>query len=164
MTVSALNPFAPNADASDGPVVRVKRLAHGQGLDLPRYETALAAGCDVRAAVREPLTLRPGERFMVPTGIAIALPPGWEAQMRPRSGLAAKHGVSCVNAPGTIDADYRGELKVILINHGTEDFTVNRGDRIGQMVIAPVYQARFEEAGDLNDTVRGDGGFGSTGV
>ena len=144
--------------------VRVKRLPHGAGLDLPRYETALAAGCDIRAAVTEPLTLKPGERFMVPTGIAIAMPPGWEAQMRPRSGLAAKHGISCVNAPGTIDADYRGELKVILINHGTEDFTINRGDRIGQMVFAPVYQASFEEVKELDDTVRGSGGFGSTGV
>jgi dUTP pyrophosphatase len=100
----------------------------------------------------------------VPTGIAIARPPGWEAQMRPRSGLAAKFGISCVNSPGTIDADYRGELKVILINHGAEDFIINRGDRIGQMVIAPVYQARFEEVEKLDDTERGAGGFGSTGV
>lgn len=145
------------------PVVKIKRLANGEGLDLPRYETAMAAGCDVRAAVTEPLTLKPGERFMVPTGIAIALPPGWEAQMRPRSGLAAKHGISCVNSPGTIDADYRGELKVILINHGAEDFVINRGDRIGQMVIAPVWQAQFEEVADLDETTRGAGGFGSTG-
>lgn len=146
------------------PVVQIKRLANGEGLDLPCYETALAAGCDVRAAVDAPLTLAPGERFMVPTGIAIALPPGWEAQMRPRSGLAAKHGISCVNSPGTIDADYRGELKVILINHGADDFIVKRGDRIGQMVIAPVWQARFEEVAELDDTERGAGGFGSTGV
>jgi len=146
------------------PMVKIKRLANGEGLDLPRYETALAAGCDVRAAVTEPLVLKPGMRFMVPTGIAIALPKGWEAQMRPRSGLAAKHGVSCVNAPGTIDADYRGELKVILINHGAEDFTIHRGDRIGQMVIAPVWQAQFEEVEDLDETARGQGGFGSTGV
>lgn len=144
--------------------VRIKRLPHAHGLELPRYETELAAGCDVRAAVTEPLTLKPGERFMVPTGIAIAMPPGWEAQMRPRSGLAAKHGISCVNAPGTIDADYRGELKVILINHGSDDFTINRGDRIGQMVFAPVYQAVFEEVDELDDTARGSGGFGSTGV
>ena len=144
--------------------VRVKRLPHAQGLELPRYETELAAGCDVRAAVSETLTLKPGERFMVPTGIAIAMPPGWEAQMRPRSGLAAKHGISCVNAPGTIDADYRGELKVILINHGAEDFVINRGDRIGQMVFAPVYQAVFEEVDELDDTARGTGGFGSTGI
>ncbi|MEZ5893930.1 MAG: dUTP diphosphatase [Parvularculaceae bacterium] len=144
--------------------VRIKRLPNGEGLDLPRYETALAAGCDVRAAVTEPLVLKPGERFMVPTGIAIALPPGWEAQMRPRSGLAAKHGISCVNSPGTIDADYRGELKVILINHGADDFLINRGDRIGQMVFAPVFQASFEEVDELDETARGQGGFGSTGV
>lgn len=126
----------------------------------------MAAGCDVRAAVPddEPLVLKPGERFMVPTGVAIALPPGWEAQMRPRSGLAAKHGVSCVNSPGTIDADYRGELRIILINHGTEDFIIRRGDRIGQMVIAPAHQAIFEEVEELDDTERGAGGFGSTGV
>lgn len=155
---------APRDDIGVAPTVRIKRLPHGQGLDLPRYETALAAGCDVRAAVDAPVVLKPGERFMTPTGIAIALPPGWEAQMRPRSGLAAKYGVSCVNAPGTIDADYRGELKVILINHGTEDFTINRGDRIGQMVIGPVWQARFEEVDELDDTERGHGGFGSTGV
>ncbi|WP_425410589.1 dUTP diphosphatase [Hyphococcus sp.] len=144
--------------------VRIKRLEHGRDLDLPRYETALAAGCDVRAAVTQTVTLKPGERYMTPTGIAIAMPPGWEAQMRPRSGLAAKHGVSCVNAPGTIDADYRGELRVILINHGAEDFVINRGDRIGQMVFAPVFQAAFEEVDELDETVRGQGGFGSTGV
>lgn len=151
-------------DILSAPLVRVKRLAHGNGLELPRYETMLAAGADIRAAVSETLTLQPGERFMVPTGIAIALPPGWEAQMRPRSGLAAKHGISCVNSPGTIDADYRGELKVILINHGAEPFAINRGDRIGQMVIAPVWQARFVEAEELDETDRGAGGFGSTGV
>ncbi|MAW79111.1 MAG: dUTP diphosphatase [Parvularcula sp.] len=160
MSATALKPQGETAALT----VQVKRLPHGEGLDLPRYETALAAGCDVRAAVTEPLTLRPGERFMVPTGIAIAMPPGWEAQMRPRSGLAAKHGISCVNSPGTIDADYRGELKVILINHGQEDFTINRGDRIGQMVFAPVFQAAFEEVDELDETVRGSGGFGSTGV
>lgn len=148
------------------PVVKLKRLPNGEGLDLPRYETALAAGADVRAAIPEdqPITLAPGERYMVPTGLAMALPPGWEAQMRPRSGLAAKHGISCVNSPGTIDADYRGEVKVILINHGTEDFVINRGERIGQMVIAPVFQALFEEADELDETSRGTGGFGSTGV
>jgi dUTP pyrophosphatase len=151
--------------AATSPVVKVKRLPHGAGLDLPRYETALAAGCDVRAAVpeAEPLTLRPGERFMVPTGIAIALPPGWEAQMRPRSGLAAKHGIACVNSPGTIDADYRGEIKIILINHGAEDFVIRRGERIGQMVFAPVFQAHFKEVAELDETERGEGGFGSTG-
>ena len=160
MSATALKPQPETAALN----VRIKRLPHAQGLELPRYETELAAGCDVRAAVTEPLTLKPGERFMVPTGIAIAMPPGWEAQMRPRSGLAAKHGISCVNAPGTIDADYRGELKVILINHGSDDFTINRGDRIGQMVFAPVFQAVFEEVEELDETVRGSGGFGSTGV
>jgi len=146
------------------PVVKIKRLPHGADLDLPRYQTALAAGCDVRAAIDAPVVIKPGERYMTPTGIAIALPPGWEAQMRPRSGLAAKHGVSCVNSPGTIDADYRGELKVMLINHGADDFVVDRGDRIGQMVIAPVWQAQFEEVDVLDETERGQGGFGSTGV
>lgn len=147
------------------PVIQIKRLDNGKDLALPAYETALAAGADVRAAIppEQPLTLAPGERNMVPTGIAIALPPGWEAQMRPRSGLAAKHGISCVNSPGTIDADYRGELRVILINHGTEDFIIKRGDRIGQMVIAPVFQALYEEVDTLDETVRGTGGFGSTG-
>ncbi len=160
MSATALNLQTETAALN----VRIKRLPHAHGLELPRYETELAAGCDVRAAVTESLTLKPGERFMVPTGIAIAMPPGWEAQMRPRSGLAAKHGISCVNAPGTIDADYRGELKVILINHGSDDFTINRGDRIGQMVFAPVFQAVFEEVDELDETTRGTGGFGSTGV
>jgi dUTP diphosphatase len=165
MTATALKTEnATRNDLAAAPVVQIKCLPHGEGLDLPRYETALAAGCDMRAALVKPMTLRPGERFMVPTGLAIALPPGWEAQMRPRSGLAAKHGISLVNTPGTIDADYRGEIKVILINHGAEDFIINRGDRIGQMVIAPVWQARFEEVAELDETTRGAGGFGSTGV
>ena len=148
------------------PRIHLKRLPHAAGLDLPRYESALAAGCDMRAALAagEPLTLKPGERAMVPTGLAIALPAGWEAQMRPRSGLAAKFGIACVNAPGTIDADYRGELKVILINLGTDDFIIRRGDRIAQMVVAPAFQAVFEEVDSLDDTARGQGGFGSTGV
>jgi dUTP pyrophosphatase len=146
--------------------VRVMRLPHGADLPLPKYETALAAGCDIRAAVPpdRPLRLKPGERAMTPTGIAIALPPGWEGQMRPRSGLAAKYGITCVNSPGTIDADYRGELKVILINHGTDDFEIRRGDRIGQLVFAPVFQATFAEVDALDETARGTGGFGSTGV
>lgn len=148
------------------PAVKIRRLAHGAGLDLPRYETAGAAGCDMRAAIPEgeTLVLKSGERFMVPTGIAIALPPGWEAQIRARSGLAARHGVAVVNAPGTIDADYRGEIKIILINLGAEDFSIRRGDRIGQMLFAPVFQARFEEVEELDDTARGAGGFGSTGM
>ena len=148
-----------------GPIVKIKRLKHAEGLDLPRYETALAAGCDLRAAIAEgeTLVLKPGARAMVPTGLQIALPAGYEAQVRPRSGLALKFGVTPVNSPGTIDADYRGEIKVILINHGAEQFTVRRGDRIAQMVIAPVTQARFEEASELEETARGAGGFGSTG-
>jgi dUTP pyrophosphatase len=140
-------------------------LPHGQGLPLPAYETALAAGMDLRAAVPEdePLTLRPGSRFAVPTGLTMAIPAGFEGQVRPRSGLAFKHGVTCLNSPGTIDADYRGEVKVILINHGAEDFVIRRGERIGQLLIAPVVQAAWAEAESLDDTARGAGGFGSTG-
>jgi dUTP pyrophosphatase len=147
------------------PTVPIRRLEHNADLPLPAYETAQAAGMDLRAAVAEdePLILRPGSRFPVPTGLAFALPAGYEAQVRPRSGLAAKHGVTCLNTPGTIDADYRGEVKVILANLGEEDFTVRRGDRIAQLVIAPVVQARWAEVAELDATVRGDGGFGSTG-
>jgi dUTP pyrophosphatase len=147
------------------PVVPITRLAHGHGLPLPAYETAQAAGMDLRAAVpdEEPLVLRPGARHPVPTGLAFALPPGFEGQVRPRSGLAAKHGVTCLNTPGTIDADYRGEVKVILINLGEEDFTIRRGDRIAQLVIAPVIQAQWRETEALDETARGAGGFGSTG-
>ncbi len=145
--------------------VQVLRLPHGEGLPLPAYETVHAAGMDLRAAVPEaaPLTLQPASLALVPTGLAIALPEGFEAQVRPRSGLAAKHGITCLNAPGTIDADYRGEVKVILINHGPEAFVIRRGERIAQMVIAPVMQARWEAVETLGDTVRGAGGFGSTG-
>jgi dUTP pyrophosphatase len=134
-------------------------------LPLPAYETAQAAGMDLRAAVPddEPLVLRPGSRFAVPTGLAFALPPGFEGQVRPRSGLAFKHGVTCLNSPGTVDADYRGEVKVILINHGEEDFIIRRGERIGQLVIAPVAQAAWTEVDSLDETTRGAGGFGSTG-
>lgn len=148
------------------PRILLRRLPHGEALALPAYETAGAAGADLRAAIAEdaPLTMKPGERAMVPTGLSIALPAGWEAQVRPRSGLAAKFGISCVNSPGTIDADYRGEVKVILINHGTDDFVIRRGDRIAQMVIAPVWQAAFVETDTLDETARGAGGFGSTGV
>ena len=147
------------------PTVPITRLAHGADLPLPAYETAQAAGMDLRAAVpeHEPLVLRPGSRFAVPTGLAFALPPGFEGQVRPRSGLAFKHGVTCLNTPGTIDADYRGEVKVILINHGEEDFTIRRGERIGQLVIAPVVQAVWAEVDSLDETARGAGGFGSTG-
>jgi dUTP pyrophosphatase len=147
------------------PTVPITRLPHAEGLPLPAYETAQAAGMDLRAAVPddEPLTLRPGSRFAVPTGLALALPPGFEGQVRPRSGLAFKHGVTCLNTPGTIDADYRGEVKVILVNHGEEDFVVRRGERIAQLVIAPVVQAVWAEVDSLDETVRGAGGFGSTG-
>ncbi|WP_293898800.1 dUTP diphosphatase [Phenylobacterium sp.] len=148
------------------PIVPIARLPHGAGIPLPAYETAQAAGMDLRAAVpeAEPLVLRPGDRHPVPTGLAFALPEGFEGQVRPRSGLAFKHGVTCLNTPGTIDADYRGEVKVILINHGSEDFTIRRGDRIAQLVIAPVAQARWAEVASLDDTARGSGGFGSTGA
>ena len=147
------------------PTVPIRRLEHNPDLPLPAYETAQAAGMDLRAAVPEnaPLVLRPGSRHPVPTGLAFALPEGFEAQVRPRSGLAAKHGVTCLNTPGTIDADYRGEVKVILVNLGEEDFTIRRGDRIAQLVIAPVVQARWAEVADLGETARGSGGFGSTG-
>jgi dUTP pyrophosphatase len=147
------------------PTVPIIRLPHNADLPLPAYETAQAAGMDLRAAVPadEPLILRPGDRHAVPTGLAFALPEGFEAQVRPRSGLAIRNGVTCLNSPGTVDADYRGEVKVILANLGEEDFTIRRGDRIAQLVIAPVVQARWREVERLEDTVRGAGGFGSTG-
>jgi dUTP pyrophosphatase len=141
--------------------VAILRLAHGEGLALPAYETEHAAGMDLRAA--EDALLPPGGRAMVATGFAIALPEGFEAQVRPRSGLAAKHGVTLLNSPGTIDADYRGEIKVILINHGREAFAVKRGDRIAQMVVAAVTRVALRETAELAGTARGAGGFGSTG-
>jgi len=143
----------------------LRRLPHGLGLALPAYETEGAAGMDLRAAVPEdaPVTLRPGERQMIPTGLSMAIPPGYEVQVRPRSGLAAKHGLTCLNSPGTVDSDYRGELKVILINLGAEPFVVQRGERIAQMVVAPVTRGVFEEVEVLPETARGEGGFGSTG-
>lgn len=145
--------------------VAVRPLPHFEGLDLPAYETLGAAGMDVRAAVAqdEPLVLNPGEKTMVPTGLSVAIPQGYEIQMRPRSGLAAKHGITCLNSPGTIDSDYRGELKVILINHGQEAFTIARGERIGQMLLAPVTRLVWEQVDSLDETDRGAGGFGSTG-
>lgn len=147
------------------PHIPVVQLAHAHGLPLPAYETVGAAGMDLRAAVAEdePLVLKPGARFMVPTGLAFAVPAGFEAQVRPRSGLAAKSGVTCLNTPGTIDSDYRGEVKVILINLGEEDFTIRRGDRVAQLVIAPVIQAAWTPVASLDETARGAGGFGSTG-
>ena len=144
--------------------VPLKRLTNGADLALPRYETAGSAGADIRAAVDAPLRLEPGQRALVPAGFAIALPAGYEAQVRPRSGLAVKNGITVLNAPGTIDSDYRGEVRVPLINLGDEAFTVERGMRIAQLVIAPVVQAGFNEVGDLDETERGAGGFGSTGV
>jgi dUTP pyrophosphatase len=145
--------------------VSVAPLPHFEGLALPAYETAEAAGMDLRAAVDSsaPITLAPGERAMIPTGLTIALPSGYEAQVRPRSGLAAKHGVTCLNSPGTIDADYRGEVKVILINLGQEPFVVRRGERIAQMIVAPVTRAELNVVAELDGTERGSGGFGSTG-
>jgi dUTP pyrophosphatase len=145
--------------------VRIIRLDHGRDLPLPAYETVDAAGMDLRAAVPEaaPCRLDPGDRAAIPTGFCIALPPGFEGQVRPRSGLALKSGVTVLNSPGTIDADYRGEITVILINHGPESVTLRRGDRIAQLVIAPVTRAVWEEAESLEATARGTGGFGSTG-
>jgi dUTP pyrophosphatase len=145
--------------------VDIRQLPHGEGLPLPAYQSAHAAGLDLLAAVPEnaPLVLAPGKRAMVPTGLAIALPDAFEAQVRPRSGLAAKHGVTVLNTPGTIDADYRGEIQVILINHGSESFSICRGERIAQMVIAPVVQAQLNTVDSLPETGRGSGGFGSTG-
>jgi dUTP pyrophosphatase len=145
--------------------VRVERLPHAEGLALPAYETTGSAGMDLRAAVAafEPVVLAPGERKLIPTGLKIALEPGYEAQVRPRSGLALKHGVTCLNSPGTIDSDYRGEVGVILINHGQVAFEIQRGERIAQMVIAPYAQAVMAEVEALDETARGAGGFGSTG-
>ena len=145
--------------------VELQQLAHAAGLPLPAYQTVEAAGLDLMAAVPNgaPMTLAPGQYALVPTGLAIALPPGHEAQVRPRSGLAAKHGVTVLNSPGTIDADYRGEIKVILINHGAAPFVIKRGERIAQMVIAPVLQATLVPVATLSATDRGAGGFGSTG-
>lgn len=147
------------------PTIPITRLPHGMDLPLPAYETAHAAGMDLRAAVPadEPLILKPGSRFAAPTGLAFALPEGFEGQVRPRSGLALKSGVTCLNTPGTIDADYRGEVKVILINLGEEEVVIRRGDRIAQLVVAPVVQAAWREVERLDETARGAGGFGSTG-
>lgn len=142
--------------------LRIMRLANGENLPLPAYESPGAAGMDLRAA--EDMVLKPGARFLMPTGFAIALPDRHEAQVRPRSGLAVKHGVTVLNAPGTIDSDYRGEIKVPLINHGAADFVIKRGDRIAQMIIAAVARATLQEVTGLDDTARGNNGFGSSGV
>ena len=150
---------------SESVKVEVRQLPHGEGLPLPAYQSTDAAGLDLVAAVPEdaPLILSPGKHAMVPTALTIALPSGFEAQVRPRSGLAAKHGVTVLNSPGTVDADYRGEINVLLINHGDAPFPVRRGERIAQMVIAPVVQAELVPVAALSSTARGSGGFGSTG-
>lgn len=142
--------------------IQLMRLPNGEGLPVPAYATAHAAGMDVVSA--EEIILNPGDRHPVATGFALAIPEGYEIQVRPRSGLALKHGITLPNAPGTIDADYRGELKVLLINHGADPFPIKRGDRIAQLIVAPVQLASFVEVDMLDDTVRGQGGFGSTGV
>lgn len=146
---------------TDRVAVQVKRLPHGEGLELPAYATSGAAGMDVLSA--EDVTLIPGMRHAVATGLSMAIPDGYEIQVRPRSGLAFKYGITVPNTPGTIDSDYRGELKVLLINHGTEDFVITRGERVAQLVLAPVTQALWQEVETLDDTARGIGGFGSTG-
>jgi dUTP pyrophosphatase len=144
--------------------VLFKKLTHADDLPLPSYESSYAAGMDVRAALSERFELKPGQRALIPTGFKMALPEGYEAQIRPRSGLAYRNGITMLNTPGTIDADYRGEVKVLAINHGDKPFTINHGDRIAQMVIAPVQQMFAEEVNELPDSERGSGGFGSTGI
>ncbi len=143
--------------------IRVVRLAHGRDQELPSRASSGSAGFDLRAAVEEPMVLEPGRRVLVPTGLAMAIPPGWEAQVRPRSGLALRHGVTVLNSPGTIDSDYRGEVGVILIHHGEEPFTIKRGDRIAQLVFARVAEAAWCEVETLEESDRAAGGFGSTG-
>ena len=149
--------------AREGPEIRIQKLPHFDGLSLPSYATAGAAGMDAEAAVEADMVLAPGRRAAVPTGLAMAIPAGFEIQVRPRSGLALKHGVTVANAPGTIDSDYRGELKIILINHSQDNFPIQRGDRVAQLVISPVTQGEWEEVDELDATTRGEGGFGSTG-
>ncbi len=144
-------------------ILKIQLLSHHQDLTLPAYQSDEAAGMDLAAAIESDIILQPGRRALIPTGIAIELPAGYEAQVRPRSGLAIKHGVTVLNSPGTIDSDYRGEIKVILINHGEEEFTINRGMRIAQMVIAPVLQAQIAVSADLSASERGAGGFGHSG-
>ncbi|WEZ85044.1 dUTP diphosphatase [Rhizobium sp. 32-5/1] len=152
--------------AQTSPTLSLVRLPHGADIELPSYETAGAAGMDLRAAVEteRPLILSPGKRALVPTGFVFEIPDGYEAQIRPRSGLAFKHGITCLNTPGTIDSDYRGEVKVLLVNLGEEDFVIERGMRVAQMVVAPVTQVSVRETAGTSETARGAGGFGSTGV
>jgi dUTP pyrophosphatase len=155
-----------NAHAPSQPLLCLVRLPHGEGIELPAYETSGAAGMDLRAAVAAdaPLTLEPGKRALVPTGLVFEIPHGYEGQIRPRSGLAFKNGITCLNTPGTVDSDYRGEVKVLLVNLGEEPFVIERGMRMAQMVIAPVTQVAVREATETSETTRGAGGFGSTGV
>jgi len=148
---------------TDIAIIRVRRMPHSEGLELPCYASAGAAGADLRAAVASEMVIAPGERTAVPTGLVLEIPDGWEGQVRPRSGLAIRHGLTVVNAPGTIDSDYRGELKVLLVNLGDEAVTVDRGDRVAQLVVTPAPQALFVETEDIDATDRGSGGFGSTG-
>ncbi len=145
-------------------ICQFQMMPHASGLPLPGYETEDSAGMDLRAAVDQPVELRPGKRMLVPTGLKMAIPRGYEAQIRPRSGMAYKHGITMLNTPGTIDSDYRGEVKLLAVNLGEESYTIHRGDRIAQMVIAPVCRAKISEVENLEDTARGEGGFGSTGV
>jgi len=149
--------------SNHNPTVHIQTLPHGEGIDLPFYATTHAAGADLRAALDADISIAPGAHALIKTGFAMALPDNYEAQIRPRSGLALKHGITVLNSPGTIDADYRGEVGVILINHGSEAFTVQRGDRIAQMIIAPFVQADFQAVDSLSETERGAGGFGSSG-
>jgi dUTP pyrophosphatase len=155
--------MAGKQDDMNAPTVEILRLPHGEGLPTPAYQSAGAAGLDLHAAVHAPVRLAPGDRALIPTGIAIALPAGYEAQVRPRSGLAVKNGVTVLNSPGTIDWDYRGEIGVVLINLGRDEFTVRRGDRIAQLVVATVVRCELIEASTLSVTDRSQGGFGSTG-
>jgi len=151
------------SQSTQHPSVQIQALPHGQGIDLPFYATSHAAGADLRAAIEADIIIEPGEHALIKTGFAMALPDNFEAQIRPRSGLALKHGITVLNSPGTIDADYRGEIGIILINHGKQPFTIQRGDRIAQMIIAPFVQADFKPVESLSETARGAGGFGSSG-
>lgn len=152
------------SNPTDSPVLRIVILPHGRGLERPRYETETAAGLDLRAAIDAPLPIAPGERLLVPSGLTIEIPHGFEGQIRPRSGLAFKYGITCLNSPGTIDSDYRGEVGILLVNHGAEPFTIERGMRVAQLVIAPVAAARIAFVGEISESGRGTGGFGSTGT